>query len=354
MFLSKITFDFKTNQSILAKIAQIDSFKGKWGVIEHKGNSYLKELKKLATIQSIGSSTRIEGATLSDEEIKSLIGQVSITDLEDRDQQEVMGYYDALSIILDNYQQIPLTANYIKQLHKILLTHSGKDALHRGEYKNSSNAVAMTYPDGQERVIFRPTEPFLVAKEMEELISWTRENLDSGEIHPLLVISVFVYEFLSIHPFQDGNGRLSRLLTTILLMKSGYEFVQYISFEHVIEDRKKEYYGALMDGQKDRGTQKENIGLWILFFLESMDILIHKLEAKYAIYEKTGRYLGQRQQQIVDFIKENAPVKLADLTQAFPEIAKNTIKKDLQNLKAIGQIRQLGEFRGAVYVVEEN
>ncbi len=349
MYENKLNFDFKTNQYIMQKISFIDSFKGKWDIIENKKNIYLKELKKIATIESIGSSTRIEGAVLTDIEIKQLLKDIKITKFETRYQQEVIGYYEALSIILDNYDKIPITENYVKQLHKILLNKSNKDTRHRGEYKIGSNAVVAKYPDGTEKTIFNTTEPFLVNKEMSELFDWTNTNLNKGEIHPLIVTTFFVYEFLSIHPFQDGNGRLSRLLTTILLMKNGYQFVQYISFEHIIEARKKEYYQALMDGQKNRYKETEKIDQWVCFFLESIEILIKKLQEKYNVYASKGGYLNDRQKEILKFIKSSVSVKVQDVDTQFPDISRNTIKKDLQYLKQENFIEQLGLNKGTVY-----
>lgn len=303
MYENKLEFSTATYQQILKKIGFIDSFKGQWKTIEKEDNRYLKELKKIATIESIGSSTRIEGSTLSDDEVKTLLKNIKITRFETRDEQEVIGYYEALSIILDNYEKIPISQNYIKQLHKILLDSSVKDTRHKGNYKISSNAVVTKYPDGTEKVIFNTTEPILVEKEMSELIDWTNNNLNTEIVHPLIGIALFVYEFLSIHPFQDGNGRLSRLLTTILLMKSGYQFVQYISFEHIIEKRKKEYYQALMEGQKNRYSEIEKIDMWVIFFLESIEILIKKLQVKHEQYSKIGGYLNPRQKEILECIK---------------------------------------------------
>lgn len=164
MFEDKINFDFKTNQIILKKISFIDLFKGKWSIIEKKDNRYLKELRKIATIQSIASSTRIEGATLTDEEVKKLLNNIKITKFETRDEQEVIGYYETLEIILNNYMEIPLTENYIKQLHGILLKQSNKDTRHRGNYKNLSNKVVANFPDGTQKIIFNTTETHLMER----------------------------------------------------------------------------------------------------------------------------------------------------------------------------------------------
>lgn len=353
MLEKKLGFNINTYQKILSKIGFIDSFKGEWNIIEKKENRYLKELKNIATIESIGSSTRIEGAKLKDKEIETLLKNIKITKFKSRDEQEVIGYYEVLFIVLDNYEQISITENYIKYLHKILLGKSEKDTKHRGEYKKSSNAVVAKYPDGVEKTIFNTTEPFLVNKEMSELIEWTNSNFKRNDFHPLIVTALFIYEFLSIHPFQDGNGRLSRILTTILLMKKGYHFVQYISFEHIIEERKKEYYASLMDGQKARYSKSEKIDSWVLFFLDSLEILIKKLQVKYEGYSSKGGYLNKRQKDIVNFIKNNSPVKLLDIIEKLPDYPKNTIKRDLIYLKNENVIEQIGKYKGATYVIKE-
>ena len=351
MFKKKIAFNFETTQAVLQKIGFIDSFKGEWNIIEKKETRYLRELKKIATIESIGSSTRIEGSALTDKEIEKLLSHVKITSFKTRDEQETVGYYDALSVILDNYENIPLSANYIKQLHQILLGKSKKDIRHRGNYKTASNAVVAKYPGGIEKTIFNPTAPYLVEKEMIELVEWTNRNLSGAEIHPLIGIAVFIYEFLSIHPFQDGNGRLSRLLTTILLMKHGYHFIQYVSFEHIIEEKKKAYYKVLMESQKNRGKKTEKLDGWVRFFLECLESLIRKLQAKYDVYSEKGGYYNKRQKAIMDFIGKKQPVKLADIIENFPGYPKNTVKKDLVYLKNENLIEQSGKFKGAVYLV---
>ncbi len=349
---SKINFDFATTQRLIKLIGQIDSFKGRWQAVEGRENIYLKELRKIATIQSIGSSTRIEGGTLTDEEVKNLLANIKITSLTSRDEQEVMGYYDTLEIIYDSYPDIPLTESSIKSLHGTLLKYSTKDERHKGSYKNLSNRVVAKYSGGIEKTIFRPTEPHLVGKEIEDLLLWTNNALDSGEIHPLITIGTFVYDFLSIHPFQDGNGRLSRLLTTLLLLRSNYLFIRYISFENIIEERKRDYYRALMDGQRNRYSVDERIETWLLFFLDCLVTLTERLDERYSSFRAKGSYLNERQKKIVEFIKaSDGPVKVSDIAHALPEYPANTIRKDLLYLRDEKAITQMGTGRGTVYVV---
>ncbi len=350
-FIQKLNFDFVTNQRVLQLISHIDGFKGKWNITEKLENRYLKELRRIATIESIGSSTRIEGATLSDQEIKELLKDIKITKLKTRNEQEVIGYYEVLELIYDNYSDIKLSESYIKQLHRLLLKYSHKDERHRGTYKFLPNQVVATYPTGEQRTIFAPAEPALVAGEMLELIEWTNKQLEQKEIHQLIVIAGFIYDFLSIHPFQDGNGRLSRLLTTLFLLQNDYSFIQYISFENHIEQNKKAYYEALMTGQKNRGTDNERIDLWLVFFLESLKTLTEKLEQKYDVFKSRGGYINNRQRLIKDFITSNQPVKISDLAKQFPEIGLSTLKKDLQYLRQEQVLTMVGKGKGSVYIV---
>lgn len=348
----KLRFDFTSTQKIINKIGFIDLFKGKWTSIENLESKYLRELKRIATIQSIGSSTRIEGVTLTNEEIETLLNNLKINNLQNREEQEVIGYYEALEIILDNYQTIELSESNIFNLHNILLKFSNKDQNHRGRYKQLSNKVVAKYPGGEQRVIFKTTEPFLVKKEMEEAIEWTNTQMRKEEIHPLIVIGSFIYEFLSIHPFQDGNGRLSRLLTNLLLLQKGYQFVQYVSLENQIELRKKEYYRVLMDAQKNRKSDEEIIDNWMIFFLESLEEIIKKLEQKYKQYQGKGPYLNKRQRDILEFMRNNQPIKILDISEQYKEESRNTIKKDLQYFVKEGVIEKIGKGRGTIYIVK--
>lgn len=352
-FIRKLDFDFASNQRILQLISYIDGFKGKWNIAEKQENRYLKELRKIATIESIGSSTRIEGATLTDQEVQDLLKDIKITKLKNRDEQEVLGYYEVLELIYDNYTDIKLSESYTKQLHQILLKYSNKDERHRGTYKFLSNKVVATYPTGEQRTVFATTEPALVAGEMQELIEWTNGQLEQKNLHRLIVIGSFIYDFLSIHPFQDGNGRLSRLLTTLCLLQNDYTFIQYISFENHIEQNKKVYYEVLMNGQKNRGTDNERINLWLIFFLESLKALTEKLDQKYDVFKSKGGYLNERQKLIKDFIINNQPVKISDMAKQFPEIGLSTLKKDLQYLRNEQVLTMLGKGKGSIYILTE-
>ena len=211
-FINKLNFDFQINQKILNLISQIDLYKGKWNSIEKQENIYLKELRKIATIESIGSSTRIEGGTLTDKEIEELLNDVKITKLKTRNEQEVVGYYDTLAIIYENYGNIKLSENYIKQLHQSLLRHSDKDTRHRGEYKSLSNKVVANYPGRIQKVIFNTTEVHLVSNEMNDLINWTNTQFKSKEIHPLIIVANLVYAPETILGLGKNNETAKAIL----------------------------------------------------------------------------------------------------------------------------------------------
>ena len=349
----KLSFNFKTNQEILKIIGFIDGFRGKWNQIGGKESRYLNELRQIATIESIGSSTRIEGSKMTNKEVEDFVNSIKITSFKSRDEQEVFGYYDTLNLVLDSYDSIEITENHIHQLHKTLLRKSKKDYRHRGKYKTLSNKVVANYPNGCQKIIFNTTEIHLVQSEMKLIIEWTNNAIKNEEVHPLIAIAAFIYEFLSIHPYQDGNGRLSRLLTTLLLLKSNYDFVQYASVEYEIEKQKKEYYKALMAGQKNRYTKKEKIEKWVLFFLNTVKKTIEKLEQNYEIIKDKKSYLNHRQSEALNFIKENEPIKIGDLVSTLSEFTPYILKKDIRYLVDEGLIKKIGKGRATTYIVNE-
>ena len=346
---TKLSFDSHVYQQLSQQLSILDTFKGIWKTKENLQSQCLKELRKIATIESTGSSTRIEGAMLTDQEVEKILSSLRITRFESRDQQEAAGYYDALALILDKHADIELTERYIHQLHGILLKHSTKDQSHRGKYKTTTNKVVANYPDGTQRVIFDTTAPHLTPLEMQQLLEWLHERMDKRDMHPLVITAGFVYEFLSIHPYKDGNGRLSRLLTTLLLMKLDYQFVQYVSFENVIESRKDEYYRVLIAGQKDRYKENERIDAWVLFFMQCLITLTERLEAKYETYSKLKTALNKRQQEVLDYIGEHEPAKVGDIEKALKQYSRNTLKKDLAFLVKEGLLLKTGDRKGTRY-----
>ncbi|MDZ7879056.1 MAG: Fic family protein [Saprospiraceae bacterium] len=350
---SKLQFDFSTQQTVLRKIAAIDAFQSRWKVEQTEEQSFLKDLKKQMLVESTGSSTRIEGSTLTNEEIETLLKNMKITQLKTRDEQEVGGYYEVLTLVLESFQDIPLSENYIAQLHGLLLRHSDKDQRHRGAYKALSNQVVAASPGNTQRIIFNTTLPHLTPAAMQDLVSWTNEAFKADVLHPLIIIAVFIYEFLSIHPFQDGNGRLSRLLTTLLLLKYGYDFILFTSFENLIEERKKDYYRVLMHGQQQRGKTEggELIDQWLVFFLDSLLTLSQRLTEKRQAYITLKDYLNERQKQVLAVITKNSPAQLSDISLHLPKIPRATLKRDLSILVERRLLTQVGSGRGVRYFV---
>ncbi len=386
---SKITFSKRINDEIKKYILIIDSYGNNWNSGTRLHNTFgLNTLKNIATIESIGSSTRIEGASLNNKEVKDLISSIKITKLETRDEQEIIGYHRVLRTILENYSKIEISENYINQLHGILLKYSNKDQFHRGNYKTLSNQVIANHPNGDKHIIFKTTDPHLVKVEMENLIFWVNERFKKEDLHPLLAIATFIYEFLSIHPYQDGNGRLARLLTTLLLLKKNYTFIQYFSFESIIESTKEEYYSSLMKGQKNRNSKKEKIDVWVIYFLKCLNNLTKNLEYSYenlkhmnlsylkkysdddfylnepeVIYEKSKiktnfeevnslklEYLiNDRQREILKYIKRIKAAQLNMIEKSLKIYSKNTLKKDLSYLVKIKKISRFGAGRGVFY-----
>jgi Fic family protein len=251
---------------LLTQLSKIDRFDASWETIEKRAGASLKQLKSIATVRSVGASTRIEGSQMSDDEVAVLIEKLSVSKFEERDEQEVIGYFEALDTIAENYASINISESQIKNLHKILMAHGDKDAWHRGNYKQVSNAVEANFLNGTKQLVFRTAEPGIATQDaMMQLVEWYYSD---KETIPLVKTALFVYEFLSIHPFQDGNGRLSRLLGSLLLLQNGYSWIQYVSFEHEIENRKSEYYKVLMQTQRNRPG--ENITEWLVFFVSCL------------------------------------------------------------------------------------
>ena|SRR3990167_3378431 len=334
---------------MLNLIAEIDEFKGAWQLFGRLKPERLQELKKVATIESIGSSTRIEGVKLSNSEIEQLLTHAKKYSFISRDEQEVAGYARVCEEIYTSFENIPFTENTIKQLHSWLLQFSEKDQRHRGEYKKFSNNVEAFDSSGKSLgVVFETTSPFDTPFRMEELVNWTREQLESKELHPLLITGIFVVVFLAIHPFQDGNGRLSRLLITLLLLKSGYLYISYSSFESVIERSKESYYLALHKTQQTLKTKLPDFTPWLLFFLRALQKqkqhLVQKIELERRVYFQ----LSSLSIQVLSLINQHGNLKISEL-ESMTKANRNTLKKTVSYLVDSKYIVQHGKGRATWY-----
>lgn len=333
---------------MLQKIARIDELKGLWHGSEKMSPHVLKQLKTSVIITSTGSSTRIEGSKMSDEEVARLIRGLKTKSPKGRDAEEVAGYADLLGRIFDNYKTLKLTEGQILQFHEILLHFSSKDQLEKGKYKSSDNIV-VARDKGEEVVLFRPTEPYLVKKEIDDVLTWTHASLKKGETHSILVIANFIFEFLAIHPFHDGNGRISRALTNLMLLQSGYSYTPYVSLEEIIEDRREAYYLSLRGAQHHHKTENEDITTWILFLL---DILLLQAESARNLIEKNEpeQFLSKRQLVVIQLFEDNRVLSPKEIFEELKgEVPLPTIKQSLARLVKLRLIKRIGLGRATRY-----
>lgn len=339
----------KISPEILSLVSEIDEFKGAWKALGQLAPEKLTSLQRIATIESIGSSTRIEGSKLTDSEVKALLSNLQIKKFETRDEQEVAGYAEVMNTIFQYYLEIPLTENYIKQFHRDLLKYSEKDVRHRGEYKKHVNHVEAFDAEGKSQgIVFETASPFDTPFRMESLLLWTTETIDNKSLHPLLITAVFVVEFLAIHPFQDGNGRLSRILTTWLLLSAGYVYVPYSSLEAVVENSKEAYYFALRQTQGTLKTDSPNWQPWMLFFLRALKQQKQRLEVK---IERERLLLGQvpeLSRKIIELVRSRGRITISEIV-TLTGANRNTVKKHLESLVNTSRLIRHGISKGAWY-----
>lgn len=344
----RITF----GPDLVKLIAEIDEFKGRWEALKTLSPDRLSALRKVATIESVGSSTRIEGAKLSDAQVETLLSSIKIRSFATRDEQEVAGYAEAMDLVFEAYGDMRLTENHIHQLHQTLLRHSTRDERHRGAYKTLPNNVVAFDADGREiGVVFETARPFDAPREMEMLVAWTRKAIEEEALHPLLIVAVFVVVFLAIHPFQDGNGRLFRVLTTLLLLRAGYAYVPYASLERVIEENKDLYYKALRRTQTTLRDDAPDWEPWIGFFLRCLkkqkDGLAARLDRE-RVEQDGEEELPALAIQILKALRARGRLSIAELAD-ITGANRNTLKVRLRELVAAGRIRQHGKARATWY-----
>jgi Fic family protein len=334
--------------ALLTEVAQIDELKGQWVAGARFNPQILARLKQSVLVTSTGASTRIEGAHLSDEDVEKLMRGIAIEKFADRDKQEVRGYFELLQNIFDSWPTLAFNEGTIKHFHQEILKYVEKDRLHRGAYKKTENKVHMVDAAGQSiGILFDTTPAYLTPSAMQELILTTQQALAEKTYHPLLVIGHFLVEFLQIHPFQDGNGRLSRILTNFLLLQAGYLYVPYVSHEKLIEDNKPAYYLALRTSQKTFGTPQETILPWLTFFLKIILLQSQRAVALLAD-EQIERTLSPKQLAVWRYLQtvtEATPAEMAHQTQ----VARPTVNQVLNRLLSLRKIERIGQGRGTRY-----
>ena len=359
---NKLKFDYRIktpDPHIGNLLSVIDDVKGQFKAGLRMTPQAITSLRRSVLVTSAGSSTRIEGAKLTDKEVEKIMHGIAVSKFADRDSQEVQGYLETLKNVFDNYKKLPLREGVILSLHKELLKYSTKDERQRGHYKQKENTVGiLDEKGGMANIMFETTPAYLTGKEMSELVEWAAETLEQSRFHPLLVIANFIVEFLKIHPFEDGNGRLSRVLTNLLLLRSGYQFVQYVSHEQIVEQRKDEYYIALRKSQETfsagggsasgRRTNNETIAPWLNFFFSALGEQAKKA-LTYLEEERVEDTLSPRQYEVWKYISGKGSASLGEIVEA-TDIARGTVRQALLRLLELGKVKRVGRGRATRYV----
>ena len=343
------TGSIEITPELLAMLSEIAEFKGAWRALGTLAPDRLIALRRVATIESIGSSTRIEGSKLSDREVERLIGKLEVQKFETRDEQEVAGYAETMETVFQAWQDIPVTENHLKQMHRDLLRYSDKDERHRGEYKVVRNDVGAFDADGKMvGIIFETATPFDTPHRMSELVSWLNEAREVKRLHPLLVVAVFTVVFLEIHPFQDGNGRLSRVLTTLLLLQAGYAYVPYSSLESVIENSKENYYLALRQTQGTIRSETPDWQPWLMFFMRALQQQKRRLSVKVERERKAVADLSELAFRILDYVRDQGRATTRDMVRE-AGASPNTLKSTFRSLVEKGLLVRHGGGRSIWY-----
>ena len=345
------TDSIQITPELLVLIAEIDEFKGAWRALGTLAPERLNALRQVATIESIGSSTRIEGSKLTDREVERLLAKLEIKTFDTRDEQEVAGYAEVMETIFHAWQDIPITENHIRQLHRDLLRYSQKDERHRGEYKTLPNSVAAFDESGKQiAIVFETATPFDTPRLIAELVAWLNETRELKRVHPLLMVAVFVVVFLEIHPFQDGNGRLSRVLTTLLLLQAGYAYVPYSSLESVIENSQEGYYLGLRQTQGTLRTQAPNWQPWLLFFLRALQQQKRRLAIKVEREKLVMSALPELAVAIIDHARQHGRVTMGGIIKV-TGASRNTLKEHFRHLLEQGHLVKQGAGKGTWYAL---
>lgn len=343
------TDTIRITPELLALLSELDEFKGAWRALGTLAPERLRALRQVATIESIGSSTRIEGSKLTDREVERFLANLEIKRFSSRDEQEVAGYAEVMETVFQSWPDITITENHLKQLHRDLLRHSDKDKRHRGAYKTLRNDVGAFDANGKMiGVVFETATPFDTPRRMTELVAWLNEARELRRIHPLLIVAIFIVTFLEIHPFQDGNGRLSRVLTTLLLLQAGYAYVPYSSLESVIENSKEGYYLALRQTQETIRSDAPDWQPWLMFFARALQQQKRRLAAKVEREKTALSALPQLAVDILDYAREHGRVTTRDMVREHGA-SPNTLKATFSSLVTKGLLARHGGGRSTWY-----
>ena len=333
----------KWDSETLSLVAAIYKAAGKQELYLKQRPQELEKLVNIAKIQSTEASNAIEGIITTNTRLKQIVAEK--TTPRNRNEQEIAGYRDALSIIHESFDTIPLTQNYILQLHKIMCSHMNNPLA--GKTKNVQNYISATYPDGHAEVLFTPLSPFETPDALDIICEEYNRVIGNMEVDPLIMIPVFIHDFLCIHPFNDGNGRMSRLLTTLLLYQSGFYVGKYISLEAKIADNKDLYYEALGKAQVGWHEGEDDASAFIKYLLGTILAAYKDFEERFELVEEKLPAIEvvrkATQQKIGSFKKQ-------DIRELCPSLSLSSVEGALRKLVASGEIRKEGVGKATYYI----
>lgn len=333
------------NSIIINKIAEIHEAKGRQELFLARKPVELEKLVELAKIQSTEASNAIEGIRTTDTRLKKIMNEKAAP--KNRNEKDIAGYRDALNTIHESFEYIPLTSNYILQLHRIMMSHNDEIS-YGGKYKNVQNYINATDEKGNSYTLFIPTSPIETPMAIDSLCNEYNKAIEKKEVDPLILISIFIHDFLCIHPFNDGNGRMSRLLTTLLLYRSGYYVGKYISIELLISKLKDEYYDALYDSQIGWHEEKDDPTPFVSYMLGIIELAYKEFEQRVDIVsEKVSAY---------DTVKKALDMKIGKVTKSeihelCPLLSLSSIEKVLAKMVEEGKLEKAGAGKNSFYII---
>lgn len=344
------TFDYKETPKqlltpdIVNMLSSLHEFRGKQELYIEAESDVLTALLDIAKIQSTKASNKIEGIYTSDERLKELVMEKA--EPRNRSEEEIAGYREVLATVHDSYEYIPIRPNNILQLHRDLYSFSSIDT--GGRFKNTDNVIAESGVDGQQRIRFMPVPAFQTPEAIENLCNEFDKAIERAEYDPLLLIPMFILDFLCIHPFNDGNGRMSRLLTLLLLYRSGYIVGKYVSMEMLIEKTKETYYEALQNSSIEWHNNQNDYTSFVRYYLGV--VLKGYNEFQDRIEHLRYRKLSKADRVKVVFEKKLGIVKKSDIATLCPDISETTIERTLKELLDAAYIEKVGKGRATGYV----
>ncbi|SHM58645.1 Fic family protein [Gracilibacillus kekensis] len=339
-------FDYSSLKNLMlpmetvSLISKINEYKGKQDLYMKQAPQILNTLKDVAIIQSTKASNAIEGIIITDKRLKGIMDNT--VDPFDRSEGEIAGYRDVLNLVHASYEAIPINNNVILQLHKQLYHYIAAEG---GKWKNVDNVISETLPSGEKFIRFVPVSSFETPDAMEALCNELNERMSKEDVEPLVLISVFILDFLSIHPFNDGNGRMARILTLLLLYKFNFEVGRYISLEKIIENTKEGYYDTLHQSSQGWHENKNDIFPWINYILSTFVAAYKELEFRVGLVQ-TGK--GNKAARIKKYIENKLGFfTKEDIRKSCPDVSESTINRVLNELKDNGLIEPTGLGRSA-------